>query len=126
MCGGPAVTSSSSDGDDNGSSSDMSISSSDMSIDSGYTAVIHQDRRILTNKEESVLQLILHEPAMISENRVDEKVDRILQHVLSLVRNKHTTPYIAIEVRLLVTCFVHYHINIIHLTLFLSFLSPRL
>ena len=92
----------------------MSISSSDMSIDSGYTAVIHQDRRILTNKEESVLQLILG-PA-----------NRILQHVLSLVKNKRTTPYIAIEVRLHVTCFVHYHINIIHLTLFLSLLSPRL
>jgi len=95
-----AITSSSSDGDvDNGSSSDMSI-------DSGYT-VIHQDRRLLTNKEESNLKLILHGPAMISEGRVEEKVDRILQHVLTLARNKRTTPYIAIEVRLVLLCFVH-------------------
>lgn len=96
-----AVTSSSSDGENDGSSSDMSI---------GYhSTTIHKDkdRRLLTNKEESDLKLILHGPAMISEDRVEEKVDRILQHVLSLARNQHTTPYIANEVRLVLLCFVH-------------------
>ena len=71
------------------------------------TIIKDKDRRLLTNKEESDLKLILHGPAMISEDGVEEKVDCILQHVLSLARNQHTTHYIANEVRLVLLCFVH-------------------